>query len=438
MRRKDNSPREYALTIERLSHEGRGVGHVEGKTVFVADALPGERIQARVTRRHRRFDEAVTETLENPSADRVSPRCEHASLCGGCSLQHLAPAAQLAHKEAVLIELLKHQGNTRPVEILPPITGPLWAYRRRARLSVRMVHKKGHVLVGFREKATHYVTEVTHCAVLHPAVGERFPALRDLIDSLSIREQIPQIEVAVDDDNALLAIRNMATPTEEDLRRLRAFETETGLHLYLQPGDPASCTPVSAPIELHYTMAGLRYGFRPGDFVQVNAAINAQLVAAAVRMLAPGADERVLDLFCGLGNFTLPLAATGATSVLGLEGEAALVERARENAQANGLSNVLFARADLFTPEGVAQLAGRAFEKILLDPPRSGAEQVLQALNLGATRRLVYVSCNPVTLARDTAILVRDRGFRLQSAGIVDMFPHTAHVESIALFEPRR
>jgi len=438
MRRKDNSPREYALTIERLSHEGRGVGHVDGKIVFVADALPGERIQARVTRRHRRFDEAATETLENPSADRVAPRCAHAALCGGCSLQHLAPAAQIAHKQAVLIELLKHQGNTRPIDILPPITGPLWAYRRRARLSVRMVHKKGRVLVGFREKATHYVTEVIQCAVLHPAVGERLPALRDMIDSLSIREQIPQIEVAVDDDKALLVIRNMATPTEEDLRRLWAFETETGLHLYLQPGDPASCTPVSAPVELHYTMSGIRYGFRPGDFVQVNAAINARLVEAAVTMLAPGADERVLDLFCGLGNFTLPLAATGAASVLGLEGEAALVERARENSQANGLSNVLFARADLFTPEGVAPLAGRPFEKILLDPPRSGAEQVLQTLDLSATRRLVYVSCNPVTLARDTAILVRDRGFRLQSAGIVDMFPHTAHVESITLFEPRR
>lgn len=438
MRRKDNFPREYALTIERLSHEGRGVGHVEGKTVFVADALPGEKILARVTRRHRRFDEAATVTLENPSATRVTPQCAHATLCGGCSLQHLAPDAQLAHKQAVLLELLKHQGNTRPAEVLPPITGPLWGYRRRARLSVRMVHKKGRVLVGFREKSTHYVTEVTHCAVLHPSVGERLPALRDLIDQLSIRELIPQIEVAVDDANTVLAIRHMAPPTEADLELLRTFERDTGLRLYLQPGDPASCTPVSTPVDLHYQLAGLRYRFRPGDFVQVNAAINARLVEAAVQALAPTAEEHVLDLFCGLGNFTLPLAATGAAAVLGLEGEQTLVERARDNARDNALANVTFERADLFTPEGVARLAGLSFEKVLLDPPRSGAEQVLAALDLRATRRLVYVSCNPVTLARDTAILVRDRGFRLQAAGIVDMFPHTAHVESIALFEPRR
>jgi 23S rRNA (uracil1939-C5)-methyltransferase len=438
MRRKDNSPREYDLTIERLSHEGRGVGHVEGKTVFVADALPGEKIHAHVTRRHRRFDEAATGTLEHPSADRVVPVCAHATLCGGCSLQHLAHEAQLAHKQAVLLELLKHQGNTRPAEILPPITGPLWGYRRRARLSVRMVHKKGRVLVGFREKSTHYVTEVTHCAVLHPSVGERLPALRDLIDSLSIREQIPQIEMAVADDATLLAIRNLAPPTAADLVLLRAFEQATGLHLYLQPADPSSCTPVSAPVNLHYTIPGLRFGFRSGDFTQVNAVVNAELVGTAVKALDPRPDERVLDLFCGLGNFTLPLARTGAASVLGLDGDAALVERARENAEANGCANVTFERADLFSEEGVPQLVGRTFDKILLDPPRSGAEQVLRALDLGATRRLVYVSCNPVTLARDTAILVRDRGFRLQAAGIVDMFPHTAHVESIALFEPRR
>lgn len=438
MRRKDNFPREYDLTIERLSHEGRGVGHIEGKTVFVADALPGERIHARVTRRHRRFDEAATGALEHPSADRVAPLCPHATLCGGCSLQHLAHGAQLAHKQAVLLELLKHQGNTRPAEILPPITGPLWGYRRRARLSVRMVHKKGRVLVGFREKSTHYVTEVTHCAVLHPSVGERLPALRDLLDSLSIREQIPQIEVAVGDASTLLSIRNMAPPTEADLAQLRAFERETGLCLYLQPADPSSCAPVSAPVDLHYTMSGLRFGFRPGDFTQVNAVVNTGLVGAAVSVLDPGPGERVLDLFCGLGNFTLPLARTGAASVLGLESESSLVERARANAEANGCANVTFERADLFSEEGVARVASRTFDKILLDPPRSGAEQVLRTLDLGSTRRLVYVSCNPVTLARDTAILVRDRGFRLQAAGIVDMFPHTAHVESIALFEPRR
>ncbi|MGE0335120.1 MAG: 23S rRNA (uracil(1939)-C(5))-methyltransferase RlmD [Gammaproteobacteria bacterium] len=430
-------PRSVEVTIERLSHEGRGVAHVDGKTLFVADALPGERVEVRITRRHRRFDEGVTEHVLAADPTRVDPRCPHAAACGGCSLQHLAPAAQVAHKESVLLELLRHQANARPVRVLPAITGPVWGYRRRARLSVREVHKKGRVLIGFREKSSHYVAEITRCDVLTPDVGHRLEALHALVESLDIRAQIPQIEIAADDHHTLVLIRHLVPVEAPDRARLRAFEEDTGLRVHLQSGAAQDSTPLGEPVALSYAVDDLRFAFRPGDFVQVNAAINQQLVAHAVALLAPEPHERVLDLFCGLGNFTLPVARR-AGHVLGLEGEAGLVARARANAAANGCANALFDTADLASPEGAARAARECWDRVLLDPPRSGAEQVLKALDLAATRRVVYVSCNPVTLARDTAILVRDRGFTLGAAGVIDMFPHTAHVESIAVFDRRR
>jgi 23S rRNA (uracil1939-C5)-methyltransferase len=430
-------PRQYAVTIERLSHEGRGVAHFEGKTVFVADALPGEQIVASVVRRHRRFDEAVAVSVLRADPARVTPRCPHAAQCGGCALQHLEGPAQIAHKQAVLLEFLQHQAHVQPAQVLPPITGPLWGYRRRARLSVRLVPKKGGVLIGFREKATHYVTEINQCDVLVPGVGTRLPALRAMLDDLSIKAQIPQIEVAADDTHTLLLIRHLAAPSAADLARLRAFEAATGLHLYLQAGAAADSVPVGRPVTLEYRLGDLAYAFRPGDFVQVNAAINQQLVAQALALLAPEPHERVLDLFCGLGNFTLPLARR-AGQVLGLEGDTGLVARARDNARANALNNVEFEMADLFSEAGVRRAAAQPSDRILLDPPRSGAEQVLRALDLTTTRRIVYVSCNPVTLARDTAILTHDRKFTLSAAGVIDMFPHTAHVESIAVFDRAR
>ena len=434
MRRRDDTPREFELDVTRLSHEGRGVGNFNGKTVFVADALPGERILARVVRRHRRYDEAVTARLDQTSPDRTEAPCPHAALCGGCSLQHLAPEAQLRHKQAVLLELLQHQAKTRPDEVLPPLKGPALGYRRRARLSVRMVPKKGRLLVGFREKATHYVTEITRCLILVPEVGERIEALRELLEGLSIREQIPQIEVAADDHGALLILRTLQPPTPDDLNRLRAFERATGILLYLQAGDLAGAQPISHGRVLEYAVAGVKFQYQPGDFVQVNAGVNQALVPHAVDLLEPAPGERILDLFCGLGNFTLPIARSGA-EVLGLEGEAALVTRAETNAHANTLPNARFAVADLFSPEGIARAAQGSHDRVLLDPPRSGAEQVLTALDLSHTRRVVYVSCNPVTLARDAGILLGRGGFRLRAAGIIDMFPHTAHVESIAVFD---
>ena len=360
-RRRQEEPREYEVVIERLSHEGRGVGHLNGKTVFVDGALPGEHVLARVVRRHRRFDEAITLTVEAaPAASRVAPRCVHAARCGGCSLQHLDPSAQLAHKQAVLLELLRHQAHIEPTELLAAVAGPAWAYRRRARISVRLLPKKDGVVIGFREKASHFVTDIDHCAVLVPSVGERIPALRTLIDGLSIKGDIPQLEIAADDTQTLVLIRHLVAPTEADLERMRIFEAETGLHLYLQAGSPADSQPVSAPVDLQYRLDGLAYHFLPGDFVQVNGAINPLLVARALGLLAPEADEDVLDLFCGLGNFTLPIARRAA-SVVGLEGELGLVQRAQANAGINKLANVRFEAADLFTEAGVARAATKSF-----------------------------------------------------------------------------
>lgn len=437
MRRRDDTPREFELDVTRLSHEGRGVGNYNGKTVFVADALPGERIQARVVRRHRRYVEAVTLRLDTRNPQRVEPPCVHAALCGGCSLQHLAPDAQLAHKQSVLLELLQHQAKVQPQTLLAPLRGSGLGYRRRARLSVRMVYKKGHLLVGFREKATHFVTEISHCPVLVPVVGEQIEALQAVLDSLDIRENIPQVEVAADDHGALLVLRVLAPPSPADVTRLQEFTTRTGLAIYLQHGDIAGAVPLGAPRPLTYAVAGVDFDYLPGDFVQINGEINRELVPLAVSLLDPQAGEHVLDLFCGIGNFTLPIARTGA-EVLGLEGEASLVARAEANARRNALPNARFAVADLFAPSGTAFAASHASDRILLDPPRSGAEQVLAALDLSQTRRVVYVSCNPVTLARDTALLVGPQGFKLQAAGIIDMFPHTAHVESIAVFDRAR
>jgi 23S rRNA (uracil1939-C5)-methyltransferase len=435
MRARSDAPREFEVTVERLSHEGRGVARYAGKTVFVADALPGERVLARVTRRHRRFDEAVTQTLLAADPTRVSPRCAHASQCGGCALQHLDPAAQLAHKRDMLLEHLRHQAGTQPVEVLAPITGPLWGYRRRARLSVREVPKKGGVLVGFREKSTHYVTEISRCEVLVPDVGERLPVLKALLDSLSIRAHIPQIEVASDGATTLLAFRHLVPPSAADLARLRDFEAATGLRVMLQDGIAAHSTPLGAAVTLSYRLDDLRLEFLPGDFVQVNAEVNTRLVARALELLAPDGADEVLDLFCGIGNFTLPLARR-CRRVLGLEGDAGLVARATANAAANAVANVDFALCDLADPAQVRARA-RAADLVLLDPPRSGAEATLRGLDLARTQRIVYVSCNPVTLARDAGILVNEREYRLCAAGVIDMFPHTAHVESLAVFERR-
>ncbi len=423
--------------IESLTHEGRGVAHLEGKAVFVDGALPGERVMFRYLKRKRRYDEGeVVEVLE-PSVDRVEARCPHFNICGGCSLQHMEGGAQIRAKQQVLLDDFQHLGGVEPEEVLPPLGGPLWGYRRKARLGVRYVIKKGRLLVGFREKRSPYLAELTRCEVLHPSVGERIEALAALIDGLALRDRIAQIEVAVGDATTALVFRNLEPLGDADLAALRAFGAAHAVQVWLQPGGLETAAPLdhdAAPLAYRLDDYDVELRFRPTDFTQVNAAINRKMIPLALELLDLQPGDRVLDLFCGLGNFTLPLARRVA-EVHGVEGDAELVARAQANAEHNGIVNAHFHVADLFQAHATpAWLAGR-FDKIVVDPPRAGALEVLPRLAKLGARRLVYVSCNPATLARDAGELVRSHGFRLRKAGVMDMFPHTAHVESIALFE---
>ncbi len=424
------------VTIESLNHEGRGVARVDGKAVFVAGALPGEEVEFVYSAIHRNYDEGNAVTILKASPERVAPRCLHFNVCGGCAMQHLDPAAQIAYKQKVLLDDFKHIGKVAPEEVLPPLLGPHWGYRRKARLGVKFVAKKGKVLVGFRERGAPYLAELTRCEVLHPSVGERLEALGQLIASLSVYDKIAQIEVAVDDSQTALALRNLTELTDEDKAKVKAFAIANDIHIYLQPGGPDSLIPLwPEQIELRYVLANydVSFRFKPGDFTQVNTDINRQMIDRAIEMLDLKPDERVLDLFCGLGNFTLPLARRSA-EVVGVEGEAKLVERARANAAENNLANVQFHAADLAGDLEHSPWWKQGFDKVLLDPPRSGAQETLAHIAQMKVGRIVYVSCNPSTLARDAGILVNEYGYRLVKAGVMDMFPHTAHVESIALF----
>ena len=432
-----HTPPLSGVVIERLSHEGRGIAHVAGKTVFVEGALPGETVSIRYTHLHGKFDEAVVTEITTPSPDRITPHCAHAERCGGCSFQHLAPAGQIAHKQSVLLDLLTHQAKLTPARILPPVVGPQWGYRRRARLSVRNVIKRGELLIGFREKGSHFVADIARCETLLPAVGEHLLGLRELISSLQAADDVPQVEVSAGDDEIALLVRHMKPLSEQDRAALAAYGQTRGLRVYSQSGDLHTLVRLDAPeAPLRYRTQDYEIEFRPGDFVQVNAGVNAQMVPLALDLLDLQPDDVVLDLFSGLGNFTLPLAGKVA-EVVGVEGEEGLVRRARENAERLALFNVRFEAADLFSEAGIAKIPREPFTKLLLDPPRSGAQEVLNALRLKWVDRVCYVSCNPVTLARDAAILNQKHGYTLSAAGVLDMFPHTSHVESIALFERR-
>ncbi len=433
-RQKRRAP--YTLTIDNLSHEGRGVGRHEGKTVFVRGALPGEQVVARTLRQRGSFDEAVALEILNASPQRITPRCVHAEVCGGCSLQHLDADDQVAHKESVLFELLRHQAGIEPVTRLPALRGPNWGYRRKARLGVKYVEKKGGALVGFREKAAPYVADIETCCVLLPEVGERLMALRELVNGLSIPNRIPQIEVSAGDDDIALIVRHLEALTAADLAHLADFQADSGLGIYLQPGGDDSVHALNeATPTLSYRIDDLSIAFAPTDFTQVNGAMNRNMIATVIAALQPGRDDRVLDLYAGLGNFSLPLAVR-AEHVHGIEGSDDLVARARANATANGLKNTSFAVANLADPDAVDRIDLAATTMMLLDPPRSGADVIVERLQLRGLKRIVYVSCNPVTLARDTKAIVERHGFTLTAAGIMDMFPHTSHVESIAIFNP--
>lgn len=424
--------------IESLDREGRGVAHVEGKAIFIDGALPGERVEYSPYRRKPTFEMAQIVRVLEPSGMRTEPGCAFFGTCGGCAMQHLDFAGQVAAKQRVLEDALERIGKVSPDTLMPPIQGEPWGYRHRARLSVRLVPKKGGVLVGFHERRSSYVADMTSCEVVPRSVSSLFVPLRRLVEKLSTPDRMPQVELAVGARVTVLVFRVLERLDATDEAHLRTFADEYGVQVWLQEKGPDTVRPfwpLAAPA-LDYELAeyGLRIGFLPTDFTQVNHGVNTMLVRRAMRLLDPRPGDRIADLFCGLGNFTLPIARLGA-SVAGFEGSAGLVQRARDNAARNGLV-AEFSTANLFEPGEIPDLAG--YDKLLIDPPRDGALELVKSLpEAGGPQRIVYVSCDPATLARDAAILVHTRGYSLDAAGIANMFPHTAHVESIAVFSRR-
>ena len=424
--------------INAVTHDGRGIAAVSGKKVFVSGALNGEEVRFLRRKSRRKFDEAeLLEVLEQ-SADRIEPRCDAFGRCGGCALQHISEQQQQSIKFQTLKDNLERIGKVTPDAWLPPIVGPGWHYRRRARLGVKDVPGKGRVLVGFRERHAPYITDMHRCEVLAMPVGGMIDALSTLIGSLSIRARLPQIEVAVAENAVAFVFRVLDPPTEEDRVQLRQFGEANDVRIYLQPAglDSVKLLYPDAPVEaLYYTLPefDVRIEFSPVGFVQVNSDINEKMVGHAIELLAPESDDRVLDLYCGLGNFSLPLARR-CREVLGVEGDEMLVEAAAGNAALNDLQNATFRMADLSKVDGSEAWLRGGWDKLLLDPARNGAAEVMQLMPVIGARRIVYVSCHPGTLARDAGSLVNEQGYRLEAAGIIDMFPHTAHAESIAVF----
>lgn len=426
-------------TIESLDHEGRGITRLDGKTIFVEGALPLEEVEYSSYRKKPSYELAQVTRILKASGDRVTPACPHFGVCGGCSMQHADHPAQVAAKQRVLEDNLWHIGRTRPEQLYPPIYGQPWGYRHRARLSARLVPKKGGMLVGFHERRSSYVADMQECRNLPKHVSDLLVPLRALIGALSIPDRMPQVEVALGSEETVLVFRILEALTPADENLLRAFGDRHHVQIWLQPKGPDSVYrfhPVDAPA-LSYKLSefGLELFFSPTEFTQVNHAINQVLVRRAMELLAPQRGERIADMFCGLGNFTLPIARLGA-DVVGIEGSQALVNRAAENSAANGLSErTSFGVANLFeaTPESLDALGH--FDKMLIDPPREGAIELVKAIGPDGPKRIVYVSCNPATLARDTAVLTTQQGYRFRGAGVVNMFPNTSHVESIALFE---
>ena len=428
---------EFAAQIESMSHDGRGVARVDGKATFLWGGLPGEQVDFRYLNRRRQHDEGVVVSVSEPADMRVKPRCEAFGLCGGCSLQHQHPDEQIASKQKVLLDNLQQIGGVTPAAILPPLRGASpWGYRRKARLGVKDVLRKGRVLVGFRERGSSLVADITRCEVLHPRVGEKIDALRILVESLSVRQNLPQIEMAMDDSQCVLILRVLEPLSAQDEQILVDFASQHDVVFYTQSGGPETVRPLQDAVQLAYRLPDfdLELAFEPSDFTQVNTEINRLMVGRAIDLLDLAPSDRVLDLFCGIGNFTLPIART-AGKVVGVEGDAALVARARANARHNALDHVDYFTADLYGELTSESWMQQRFNKALLDPPRSGALQMLPALPRLGIERIVYVSCYPGTLARDAGELVNTHGYQLRKAGVMDMFPHTAHVESIALFE---
>ncbi len=425
------------VTIESLAHDGRGVAHVDGKVVFIDEALPGEELEFIYTDSRRDYAEGKVSRLISRSEHRVEPECPHFGVCGGCSFQHVADEQQIQFKQELLKQQFNHLGKVEITEIWEPLTGPYWAYRRKARMGVKYVAKKGRVLVGFRERRNPFLAEIESCKVMHPVVGEKLMDLSAMIGQLSVKDKIPQIEVAIGDEDCVLAFRVLEAPTTEDRQIMSDFGRQHGISICLQPKGPDTIHPVPGDPEVipGYALPdqGVHFKFRPAMFTQVNYEINRKMVTRAIEALELSQDDNVLDLFCGLGNFTLPM-ATKAGHVTGIEGDLPLVKHARENAMLNQIKNVDFHVADLTKDVSDMAWSRQKFNKLLLDPSRAGAADVLHNFKHWNPERIVYVSCNPSTLARDAGILVNELGYTLVKAGVMDMFPQTGHVESIALF----
>ena len=436
-----NAPRHggdtAVATIESLSHDSRGVARIQGKTVFIEDALPGEEVRFRYHNKHKNYDTGGMLEVLQASPDRVPAPCPTFGTCGGCNLQHLRPEAQIAAKQQVLEGNLKHLGKVEPEAWLPPLTGPAWGYRRRARPGVRLVPSKGGVLVGFRARRQNHITHMDSCMVLEPKISSLLPELRELISRFSCANRIPQVEIAVGDNASALIFRHLVPLNDQDRKLLCDFGERHALQIFVQPGnaDTAVALWPDSPEALYYRLPehDVEIRFRPTDFVQVNFDVNRKMINQAIALLDLQGDEQVLDLFCGLGNFTLPLARR-AKHVLGIEAESGLIEGARRNATLNGIDNVTFTAADLYLAGKPTPWGDYRADKVLLDPPRSGAAEVLKHFSEPYPQRLVYVSCYPATLARDSEYLVHTLGYRLAAVGVMDMFPQTSHVESMALF----
>jgi 23S rRNA (uracil1939-C5)-methyltransferase len=428
----------FELEVESLTHDGRGVGRIDGRPVFIHGTLPDERVSFEYTEVRRDFAEGRLVDVLSASPLRVEPRCQHYGVCGGCSFQHVDDVEQIRFKQGLLLDQFQRIGKLEGFPVFDPLTGPCWGYRQKARLGVKFVHKKGKVLVGFRERSSPFITEIDVCPVLDARVGARLSVISEMIHGLSIRDRVPQIEVAMSDDQVALVFRILEDLSNEDRKRFEDFARDEGFDVFLQRGGPDSVVPLlsEVPPFLQYAIpeSDVHFSFKATDFTQVNAIINQKMIGRVLELLDPQPTDMILDLFCGIGNFTLPLARRAA-HVVGVEGSAEAVERARQNAESNGITNAEFHVSDLSKPVEGQPWAMQKFDKILLDPSRAGALEILERIPHWSPARIVYVSCNPSTLARDAGVLVQEHGYAVLGAGVMDMFPQTAHVESIALLE---
>ncbi len=436
-KRKQRLPEEAVEAyIESLAQDGRGVAHLDGKAVFVEGALTGEQVRFKYSSQQRKYDEGYAVEVLQASALRVKPKCAVFEICGGCSMQHLDADAQIEAKEKSMLEGLKHMGNVTPLEVLEPLKGALWGYRRKARLSCKDVPAKGRVLVGFREKRGRFLADILHCEVLDDTIGAQLENMSEMIGKLSIKNRIPQLEIAVHDNATAMIVRHLDPLSEEDKEILIAFGEKHDFQMFQQPKGPSTVAPLRQTVaSLYYEHPdyNVRVHVGPLDFFQVNTDINRQMVTRAIQYLDLDFSHKVLDLYCGLGNFTLPI-ARHVKEVVGVEGDQPMVERARLNALANGLDNTRYYVCNLMEELKNEPWMQETWDRVLLDPPRSGAQEVIRALGPMAIPKIVYVSCHPGTLARDAGILVNEFGYTLTHAGVMDMFPHTAHVESFAVF----